>query len=478
MSDYIKHTWEDDEVIDAPKLNNIETGIAEAKKEAEQGSIAKKTADDALVLATELSKLTDVAISQFRKEFAVGADSGEISDVTEWAKAASPSGFNQRQRSTCYGDGYYVIAGTAGQVAYSEDCVNWVNVAPFSTAVVTGLAYGNGRFLAVDSEGSIFAAALPMDTWETVSTPGGQIESVRYLNNRFIAVGDSGMFSVSRDGKSWEKKAAFTDLALIDSAYGNGYYIAVGKNGAIFRSINLDDWRDFSISDFGDIRTALFIGDGFVVGGAGGNIAHSTDGENWAMATDNSASTVSWIRAFAYAEKRAYAVMYTSAGKGEIWISKDRGATWEVVKAVAERLWCIAYGDGIFFTSGDNGAIYTLDLGVEWLDAEPETGNVWYRFVSILSNGDKTVSESYMSKAHKMATAAQTAADNAQTTAKGKAEAIHTHGAAQITSGVFAATNIKAKTGDDYTYERLRNASLNAAETTPTENGAIAWTYE
>ena len=36
MSDYVRHTWKDGEVIDAEKMNNLEAGIAEAKKEAEQ----------------------------------------------------------------------------------------------------------------------------------------------------------------------------------------------------------------------------------------------------------------------------------------------------------------------------------------------------------------------------------------------------------------------------------------------------------
>lgn len=40
MSEYIKHTWADDEVITADKLNNIETGIAEAKKAAEQTDLS------------------------------------------------------------------------------------------------------------------------------------------------------------------------------------------------------------------------------------------------------------------------------------------------------------------------------------------------------------------------------------------------------------------------------------------------------
>lgn len=47
MSEYIKHTWEDGEVIDAPKLNNIETGITEAKNEAAQVKLAANNAQKA-----------------------------------------------------------------------------------------------------------------------------------------------------------------------------------------------------------------------------------------------------------------------------------------------------------------------------------------------------------------------------------------------------------------------------------------------
>lgn len=39
MSEYIKHTWTDGEVIDANGLNNIETGIAESKKDAETNKV-------------------------------------------------------------------------------------------------------------------------------------------------------------------------------------------------------------------------------------------------------------------------------------------------------------------------------------------------------------------------------------------------------------------------------------------------------
>ena len=344
--------------------------------------------------------VVDTVTSQLRKEFAVGYSEEEISNVTEWQTATSPSGFNARQRSCCYGNGYYVIAGTSGQMAYRTKETAWVKPAAFTSGVITGLAYGNGRFLAVDSNGGVFTAATPDATWEQVFTASGVIESVRYLNNRFVAVGDNGFFATSLDGKEWTQKTAFTTNTLIDSAYGNGWFIAVGASGSIFRSINLNDWLDVSIADFGDIRTVLFTVNGFVIGGAGGKIAYSTDGKSWSMATNNTTSTVNWIRGFAYAEKRIYAVMYISTGGGEIWVSKDGGATWAVDRSVSGRLWCVAHGDGVFFTSGDGGAIYEMDLGIKWQNEEPDE-NAWYRFVATLSNGERIVSESYKSKGEK-----------------------------------------------------------------------------
>lgn len=60
MSNYIKRTWKAGEDISADKLNNIENGIAEAMKAAEDNSIAaeeiaeaKETAESAAASAAE-----------------------------------------------------------------------------------------------------------------------------------------------------------------------------------------------------------------------------------------------------------------------------------------------------------------------------------------------------------------------------------------------------------------------------------------
>ena len=337
-------------------------------------------------------------LSEMKKEFAIGSSDGNISSVTEWSQVTVPSSFNARQRACCYGNGYYIVAGTSGQMIYSTDGVNWAQAESFTSDVITGLAYGNGRFIAVDSNGKIFVSSMPTK-WTLVYENELIIESVRYINNRFVSVGQGGFIATSQTGTEWKQLIPFTSNNLIDITYGNGYYVAVGASGSIFRSINTEDWFDHSISDFGDIRTAMYSGNGFVAGGAGGKIAYSFDGIHWDMATNNTTSTVSWIRGFAYAEGRIYTVMYTSAGKGEIWVSVDNGVSWSVVKSGVGRLWCVCYGDGIFITSGDNGAVYALNLGIEWQSTEPYSeNNVWYRYISILSNGDRIISESYKSE--------------------------------------------------------------------------------
>ena len=60
MSDYIKHTWEDGDIVDAPKMNNIETGIVEARQAAEKVGLqlSKLVNSDEDTLA-ELQKLVN-----------------------------------------------------------------------------------------------------------------------------------------------------------------------------------------------------------------------------------------------------------------------------------------------------------------------------------------------------------------------------------------------------------------------------------
>ena len=64
----------------------------------------------------------------------------------------------------------------------------------------------------------------------------------------------------------------------------------------------------------------------------------------------------------------------------------------------------------------------------------------------------------------------------------GAAASSHSHGAGDITSGVLAVANggtgYSSITDSSYSTARYRASALFAAETTPTTNGVIHWTYE
>ncbi|MBQ9778834.1 MAG: hypothetical protein IJW22_07930 [Clostridia bacterium] len=88
MSEYIKKTWADGDVITPEALNNIETGIAEAKKDAEQTSIAagnaQSAADDAQSAADDAQSAADNAQSAADKaRYPIGSLFVDPDDPTE-----------------------------------------------------------------------------------------------------------------------------------------------------------------------------------------------------------------------------------------------------------------------------------------------------------------------------------------------------------------------------------------------------------
>ena len=342
-----------------------------------------------------LTNISNSHINNIEKQYAVGYSNTEISNNYSWIQATSP--ITNRSRSCCYGNGYYVVAGTSGDLAYSTDSVSWTKLTPFTSAVITGIAYGNGKFLAVDSNGLLWSCNLvPYGEWSNIYTTTIQLEGIRFINDRFFAVGDSGYLAYSIDGISWQELNSNTTNGLIDITYGQGKYVAIGLNGAMVYSLNGQEWYDNTDTSFTTSYRHIAYGKNmFVAGGQNGAMRYSYDGLVWQNGTKNSTATVGWVRGFAYTSCRFYSVIYTTGGAGEVWYSEN-GIDWKVVYQTSGRLWTICEGDGIFITSGENGRIYTLDLGIEWTNIKPQGAfDIYYRFILSKNNGNIVYSENY-----------------------------------------------------------------------------------
>ena len=332
-------------------------------------------------------------VSAVEHQYAISNSKENISNVETWVTASTP--LSQRIRACIFANGYYVVCGTAGELAYSEDGNTWTTVTPFVSGTLTNISYGKGKFIIVDEFANLWMAEETPKSWSKIRNGDewvNGIGSLTYANNQFIVAGDY-MAAFSDDAYSWTQVEAPGEYNQV--TFGNGRYVAVGANGAIGVSYDGKNWVDKSNPEVtGDLRAVTYAKGQFIIGGIDGVIMYTQDFITWKISTTNSAG-VRYIRQIVYAENKYYAACYTSSGTGEIWTSND-GATWTVQQQMPTRLWCLNYNDGRMIAAGDNGSIYTLDLGIVWLPKQPELVDgqyLWERIAFTLSDGGSVVSD-------------------------------------------------------------------------------------
>lgn len=333
-----------------------------------------------------LQSQNDIAIASSNTKYTTSNSSTELSNKTLFE--STPTDTAVRMRGCVYGNGIYVVVGTSGAIERSTDAQDWELIDSFTSNVIVSVAYGGGYFICVDSAGGIFKSSDCITWRQLTSTITDIINAVIYVNGKFALVGSNGLIAFSNDGETFNLVSSGVTNELTSITRGLDKYVAVSTAGDILTSINGVDWINNAV-DSTHYRTATFGKNIFVIGGQGGKIKYSADAINWVDATHDSTSSVNYIRDIKYANGKFYAVMYISTGQGEIWTSLD-GATWTKTQNTAGRLWCLGYGNDILFASGDNGAIWILDLDINWLDTQPTINAnqyIWSKEIYYLTDG-------------------------------------------------------------------------------------------
>ena len=214
-----------------------------------------------------------VTVSDFKSSVATKASSSHshsLSDVKEFAgwsitqnsskdivfKVRSPKSWTAVTSSTfgssaisgvCYGNGKFVAVGAGGKIAYSSDGINWTAANSPTTETLSEVCYGNGKYVAAGANGKVIFSADGVN-WTLVSNSelgtynfGG----ICYGNGWYVVVGNSGKIIYSQDLRQWTTVPDSTfGSAIINSVcYGNGNYVAVGLNGTIAYATNIRYWH-------------------------------------------------------------------------------------------------------------------------------------------------------------------------------------------------------------------------------------------
>ena len=199
--------------------------------------------------------------------------------------------------SIAYGNGIFVaieyLSG-GSNLATSPDGINWTPVTarlPFR-GNSPAIEFHNGVFLAFDGgRTNIIAVSSDGVNWsQSEYAP----MALAYGNGKFVGVDSSHVTSTSTDGRSWtqsgELPLVFGNMGRGCLAYGNGKFVCVNSHGATSTSTDGRSWTQpgqlqtytGSVTPYWERVT---FGNGvFIALNTSGWVAISTDGKNWAFA--------------------------------------------------------------------------------------------------------------------------------------------------------------------------------------------------
>lgn len=381
-----------------------------------------KTINSQSIIGSGNINTKDTVANEIKQVFTLGCNEDDLSQEYDFSLEKMTSD-TSTIRGIAAGNGYVVACGANNALWYSKDNgVSWTSTTmPASgSQTLTGIAYGNGIFAIVQyitgTTGKIWTTDLPGKEWkEAYYFDGYSLESIRFINNTFVVVGTDGLIMKSDDAANWEKvhdnekwhefnpeKDAETKCpSLIDITYGNGQYVASGRNGIILVSINGNTWYDKTDPDFTLQTRALAYAKGKywratqVSNGVGG-ILISTDGIVWNQSPINTTIALNYVRGFAFAGDRIYACAYKNNTIGEIYFYS--GGVWDVAyHSDVARFWCSASNADKIFVGGDGGNMASLDLDINWEEEIPYNSSYYYyKNIIKLNNGSTIESDVYL----------------------------------------------------------------------------------
>ncbi|MBI3867987.1 MAG: immunoglobulin domain-containing protein [Verrucomicrobia bacterium] len=312
--------------------------------------------------------------------------------------------------SVAFGNDRFVAAGRS-RILTSKDGLQWAD-ARFSAAGARGfldVAFGNGTFVAVGANGSLWISTDGVDWSPSSAGPVGNMESVAYGNGRFVAVGAQGSILTSTTGVSWKSRDSSVTTTLRGIAFGNGKYVAVGSKGSILSSVGASDWKKED-SGTPDRLESIVFGDGvFVAVGENGTALYSVDGARWLQGSRGpsrdldgmslrgdfvivagkggtiltSADGAAFTQRFTGITNDLHGVdssegLSVAVGEPETIITSPDGAQWTVRRIggpASSSLKSVRRGKGLWVAVGTQGTILTSPEGVLWTQQPSPTAN-------------------------------------------------------------------------------------------------------
>ena len=225
---------------------------------------------------------------------------------------------------TAYVNGRYLVCGTNGTVAVSDDGTTWNCYSTGTSATLEGACYYSGVYI-VYGNNSIIKYSYDGQTWYNATVPitGAYIRKIIWVKNQFVGICYDGTILLSPDGVNWKSTSPIGKVASTCISYYRGVYVITNYSGTIQTT---EDLKTLHTVDFGNTYSVEGVTHGngtWVVVGRNGIIYTSQDTILW---THRTSGTTTELVGVEYGQ--GYFVAAARFTGDKIVLKSKDGITW------------------------------------------------------------------------------------------------------------------------------------------------------
>jgi hypothetical protein len=338
--------------------------------------------------SSPLSKATFPALSSNVGNVRTGIRSltlrGRLTYVNSGRDFPTGGGSSAINTGIAYGDGRFIygwVRSGAGGWASSTDAINWTTAATTDGGYGQS-AYGNGLYLIGGAFGDLITSTNSLNWTARSSGTSADVKYIQYGDGKYVFATSSAGFLIrsSTNGINWTTGTGIPagstpSPSVQDLSYGNGRWLVADIStgtlipGQIYTSTNSLNYSATTVNTARDTISTVGYGNGtYLAGSNGGMIYKSTNASNWELLINiknvsgvgGRSSDLVADRAFTISYQENIFLIGTRAGK--ILVS-DNLTDWDCAALEScARIVSITYGNGIWVVHDELRNNSTLNL--------------------------------------------------------------------------------------------------------------------
>jgi hypothetical protein len=221
---------------------------------------------------------------------AVGGMNGRSTNGFQWLVGTQALSL----QSVTFGKGLYVAVDHQ-QIFTSTNGLNWSLQTPAVLQSYSKIIFGNDTFMALGGAGAGIQTSPDGTNWSLALPPINYLFSAAYGNGRFVAVGSDGLVLVSTNASIWSTNNAGTGAWLHNVSFANGLFIAGSQSGTNYISTDGSSWSAHPIGPDSSPSGGVLFCDGTYLSAGGGGILSSSNAVDWVAHRSQYSAAISSI---------------------------------------------------------------------------------------------------------------------------------------------------------------------------------------